>query len=385
MSDILNPNARLVGLWLQLLATGAYVVHLPRCAFILRRKIREGLSLWLPAVCTVIFAITILALVCDLLLAYEANFVDTLDGRPNATFVYADVASPLSLIKNTATVALAIISDGIMVYRTFVVWDLKVIVIILPVILLLADLFLGVWSVWTLAQTRVGDEPIFAAVTVRVRFFFAVTFSVNVLCAGLICWKIWRVHSQFPREVSRMSDRPTSRVFQVIIETAALYCAHLFILIVSDCVGSNLFFLFLDPLPPITALVFTLLIVRARTPTTDDLTMVSTSIHFWSLPVGTPSVSEPRTPRIRGAGVIDTDLTRVAHSGDGEEAAKDTSSTQDGLDDIESKQYEGATRNFRMRPDTNDRDFIVNQKIKAPRVVSAVMHVKQELADSSRS
>ena len=44
---------------------------------------------------------------------------------------------------------------------------------------------LGVWSVWTLAQTRVGDEPIFAAVTVRVRFFFAVTFSVNVLCAGM--------------------------------------------------------------------------------------------------------------------------------------------------------------------------------------------------------
>ena len=100
--------------------------------------------------------------------------------------------------------------------------------------------------------------------------------------------------------------------------------------------------------------------------------------------MGTPSASEPRTPYIRGAG-IDAALPRVTHSGDGEEAAMDTSSTHDGLDDVESKQYEGATQNRRMRPDTNDREFVVNQKMQAPSVVSGVMHVKQEGADSSRS
>ena len=91
-------------------------------------------------------------------------------------------------------------------YRTFVVWNRNVPVIIAPVLLLFADLgtcslsyvcnpdsevicsltiALGVWSTWTLAHTPNSDDPITAAVSVRVRYFFVVTFAVNALCAGM--------------------------------------------------------------------------------------------------------------------------------------------------------------------------------------------------------
>lgn len=76
--DISQINANLIGLWLQLLATGtqcshsirpllilpyavgAYFVYLPHCVAILVKKLRNGLSPWLLAACFLIFAATVL-------------------------------------------------------------------------------------------------------------------------------------------------------------------------------------------------------------------------------------------------------------------------------------------------------------------------------------
>ena len=76
---------------------------------------------------------------------------------------------------------------------------------------------LGIWSTWTLSRTKVGDILILADVTVRVRYFFIITFCLNALCASLICFKIWRISSRVSQAAS--SDRTTSRVFEVVIET----------------------------------------------------------------------------------------------------------------------------------------------------------------------
>ncbi|KAI0720829.1 hypothetical protein C8T65DRAFT_274692 [Cerioporus squamosus] len=183
MSDIDLPNARLVGLWLQLFATGAYFVYLSQCIDIMRCKLREGMSIWLPLVCALMFVITMITDVCDLMLAYNA-FFSSPGQEANPWTVYADVGGMLSVLKNSCTVALAIISDFIIVYRTFLVWGSKIPVVLVPVGLLFADIAFGVWSAWTLAQTHTGDNPIVEAVTVRVRYFFLITFSLNVFCAG---------------------------------------------------------------------------------------------------------------------------------------------------------------------------------------------------------
>lgn len=42
----------------------------------------------------------------------------------------------------------------------------------------------GIWAVWTLAQTGPGTIPILAAVSVRIRYFFIITFVLNILCSG---------------------------------------------------------------------------------------------------------------------------------------------------------------------------------------------------------
>ncbi len=86
MSNIDLSNARLVGLWLQLFATGtflglatsllwayillvrdlgAYFVYLAQCVEVLRGKRRDGMSLWLPIVCALMFVITMIVCLQD--------------------------------------------------------------------------------------------------------------------------------------------------------------------------------------------------------------------------------------------------------------------------------------------------------------------------------
>ena len=43
---------------------------------------------------------------------------------------------------------------------------------------------LGIWSMWTLAQTKTGSNLILASVSVRLKYFFIVTFCLNVVCAS---------------------------------------------------------------------------------------------------------------------------------------------------------------------------------------------------------
>ncbi len=92
------------------------------------------------------------------------------------------------------------------VYRTFIVWNMNYYIVLAPLGLLLGDTgacitvrevracklkvrFLmaavGIWAVWTLAQTGPGTIPILAAVSVRIRYFFIITFVLNILCAGV--------------------------------------------------------------------------------------------------------------------------------------------------------------------------------------------------------
>ncbi|KAI0739193.1 hypothetical protein C8Q80DRAFT_1124551 [Daedaleopsis nitida] len=323
MTALLLANAQYLGFWLQLFVTGGYIVYLQRCAWILLNRRRDNrLSLWLPGVCVIMFVITMLGLVANSVGAYRAWSVKSDLKPPNPTLVYSDVASTTALIKDGGTVALALISDCIMVR---------------PATRLIKSL--GIWSQWTLSRTKFGIDPIAQDIGTSARDFFAVTFAVNLLCAGMICWKIWRVHSQIPTEVARLGGSPTAHVFEVIIQTAALYCAHLLVLVVTDRIGTNVFFVFLPPLPPVTALVFTVLIVRAHRTNESPTSMMT--IRF--IP---PSESMGIDPSARS---VSGDLESAATPRDGEQRSDNYHSRDNIHRDIEAGELDTSQRDRNRR------------------------------------
>ncbi|EIW55361.1 uncharacterized protein TRAVEDRAFT_74190 [Trametes versicolor FP-101664 SS1] len=324
--DISQINAHLIGLWLQLLATGAYFVYLPHCVAILVKKLRNGLSPWLPAACFFIFAATVLDFVVAIVRTYQGYAVTGTE-RPNPAAVYADPSSTLSLLKNAMNIVVAIISDAIIVYRAFIVWNMNYYVVLVPLGLLMGGTAVGIWAVWTLAQTGPGTIPILAAVSVRIRYFFIITFVLNILCSSMICYKIYSIQSKVSKEYNGERSA-TSRLLEIIIESAGFYCAHLLILIITNGVGTNYFFVFLDPLPPVGAYVFSMLIVSTKQNTENNGTTYAsgTTIRFR----GSRSTRPPLTIG------VEIDLERVVDT-DGRspgqrtfsDATRDVYTTQD--------------------------------------------------------
>ncbi|TFK81015.1 hypothetical protein K466DRAFT_502877 [Polyporus arcularius HHB13444] len=304
-SDVLPANAHLIGFWLQISFSGAYFVYFPQCVLILRRKMRDGLSFWLPLVCGLFCVLTVISLAVEMSRAYGAYSVHPPD-LPNPSLYYANAASTGSLIKNTINVVQAIISDAVIVYRTFIVWNSNYFVIILPILILMADAGLGILSAYTLSQTKTGDVLILAAVTIRVRYFYILTFCLNLLCACLICFRIWRIG--FRPLNSHESKSPLSRAMAVVVESAGIYCAYSFILIVSNIAGSNVFFVFLDMAPPIISIVYSMLIVRAHAPREDDSTPLASTLQFSR----TRTSTRPGFPASSVG--VEINLERVVHS-----------------------------------------------------------------------
>ncbi|KAJ8454217.1 hypothetical protein ONZ51_g13159 [Trametes cubensis] len=256
--DLNESNAFLVGTWLQLIAMGAYLVYLPQCAVLVMKKFKRDRSFMVPVTCLLFFAAAMTDLVLSLVMAHEAYYIHG-SQLPNPDAIYGDPAATLSLIKNAATVFIVILSDSIIIYRAFVLWDRNHFVIIVPTGLFLCDVAFGILTVWTLAKASRGDDIDTVAAGLA-RTFFIITFVLNLLCSAMICYKLWLVFSLFP--VGYVAGpSAAAQLFDVLVQSAALYCATLLLIIVTNCVKSNLFFVFLGPLSSIAAYVFSAILV----------------------------------------------------------------------------------------------------------------------------
>ncbi|KAI0716356.1 hypothetical protein C8Q76DRAFT_794677 [Earliella scabrosa] len=311
MEDISAENAELVGLWLQLLATGAYLTYFWKCVVALKENRREGnTSGWLLGVCVLIFLCTISDQVLALIRTYQAFGVH--EGRPpDPTAYYADPTTKLAIAKNTFNILMTLLFDIIIVYRTFVVWSFDVRVIVLPVCFLLANIALGVMSTVALAESRRGDVLSYATVSVRFRSYLILTFCLNALCAGLICWKIWRVNAMVSHLLS--AESLTHHVLGIMVETAGIYCAYLLACIITNAAGTNVRFILLDPLPPFAAIIFSMMTVRGRPKkcgqSEEDTVSRSPTFRFWRSDTSGVSSRTIGSPADAG---LEIDLERVA-------------------------------------------------------------------------
>ncbi|KAI0630958.1 hypothetical protein C8Q77DRAFT_173882 [Trametes polyzona] len=214
MADVTASTSELVGLWLQLLMTGAYLVYFTQCVTILRRRMRDGVSFALPIACGVIFVVTLADMVLALCRAHQAFAVNG-TRLPDPEAYYANASTPLCVTKNALETVMTLVSDMIIAYRTYLIWDVKPLVILFPAGLLMTNVGLGVWFLWTLR--RADDPATIALVETRMRYFFILTLCLNLFCGGMICWRIWtrsRGAAQY-----RQTEGLTRCVLETILQT----------------------------------------------------------------------------------------------------------------------------------------------------------------------
>ncbi|KAF7798028.1 hypothetical protein EIP86_009240 [Pleurotus ostreatoroseus] len=224
-------DAELLGLYMLLITYGVYLVVFYQSILTFRRKSIQGspVSLWLQGATWLIFIIATFHLVTSGIRAWQA-FSFKPGNVSNAVQVFRGVASLPSLLKNGSYIGQTILTDAIMVYRTYVVWGLSWTVVVVPICILCADIAIGTWSMWTLAHTGVNGDPIVAEVVVRVKYFYIVTLALNVLCAGLIAWRIWSIESEARNVTGRDAKDghaqdilPLGKIINIIVESGKKY------------------------------------------------------------------------------------------------------------------------------------------------------------------
>ncbi|KIJ16541.1 hypothetical protein PAXINDRAFT_10994 [Paxillus involutus ATCC 200175] len=252
------PKAQLIGGFMESLFYGLYVMVFVQCMQVLRRR-QSRPSDYLVGTAVSLFVLITAHLVVDLVRNMDA-FTSEM-GIPNYPTDYYNVFdSWKNILKSSLYIIITIISDSFIMYRCFIVWGRNYFVIIVPFLLLLADIAIGIFWVYTLSLVVNGENIFTDALSVRLTTFYVITFVMNAMCTSLLAFRIWRIQ----RNVAPFArgNEDLSRISAVIIESGSAYSVYLILMIATYTSNSPAMLIFLNSLSPIIGIVFSSVIVR---------------------------------------------------------------------------------------------------------------------------
>ncbi|KAH9943876.1 hypothetical protein B0H21DRAFT_747388 [Amylocystis lapponica] len=160
---------------------------------------------------------------------------------------------------STASVALQLMTDALLIYRCFIVWN-NYAVLIFPCILWVGTLGLGIVE---LAASGAPNGDLFVGLAEDIGLaYFSTTIGLNVLATGLICGRI--LHLQMRTYASDRTRRALrySGTIPIIVESAVPYTLSGIAFLVSYGIGSPISVLWLSIYVMFTCISPQLIILR---------------------------------------------------------------------------------------------------------------------------
>ncbi|TFK24501.1 hypothetical protein FA15DRAFT_704486 [Coprinopsis marcescibilis] len=150
-------------------------------------------------------------------------------------------------------------ADVVIIYRCYLIWERRLLVIAVPALLLLLNLTVAVVqnTFWIDSELIPYDQamPFF-------NMLFPVNLSQNCLTTGLISYQIWRQHRQ-SRAAGVLSDGISLfTVMRIVIESASIYTAQFLLMMILWYTGNRSHVLFHGTLLPSIGIVFLLVALR---------------------------------------------------------------------------------------------------------------------------
>ncbi|KAJ7688250.1 hypothetical protein B0H17DRAFT_1068929 [Mycena rosella] len=146
------------------------------------------------------------------------------------------------------------------VFRTFIVWNRNWYIVILPMLLCLANFGIGILVILSLVEVGDQNSAISSSKVDSLNAFISLSLCTNVVCTGLISFKIIEVYRQMAWMVSNNAGRADSmRMLSIIVESAAVYTLLLIATLITDHVASFVTFILIDCTPPT---IFSYIIIR---------------------------------------------------------------------------------------------------------------------------
>lgn len=253
------PKAELIGVFLESLAYGVYLMVFNQCMFVLRKR-RSRPSDYLVGTAVSLFIFITAHLVIDILRNMEA--FTTNEAEPNyPTTYYATFNTWKNILKSALYVAVTIVSDAFILYRSFILWGKDYRIAAVPFLLFIADIVIGVFWVYTLSLVLPGENVFVDALSIRVKTFYSITLAMNVICTSLIAFKILKIQKAVA-SFAKGGENQISRLVPIMVESGAAYSALLVVMIGTYTSQSPAMFIFLNSMSPNIGIVFSSVIVR---------------------------------------------------------------------------------------------------------------------------
>ncbi|KAJ7686872.1 hypothetical protein B0H14DRAFT_3056770 [Mycena olivaceomarginata] len=244
-----------IGALLENIIYGVYLsVFSECCVLFYKKKARGAVHRYLMATTGLMFALITMRCIIDTYRCIVAFNNEDLDfGPPNA---------PLGALTNACWLLVTPVADVFIVFRTFIVWERNWLIIIIPSLLCLANTIISILAIISFEELAGTNSAVWSSVD-WLNAFISLTLTTNIICTGLISFRIVQVYRRVASMVSGNSGRTDSmRILSVIFESASMYTAVLLATLVVARLKGFAVFILIDCLPPTIGLVFSYIIIR---------------------------------------------------------------------------------------------------------------------------
>ncbi|KAJ3721326.1 hypothetical protein DFJ43DRAFT_1094643 [Lentinula guzmanii] len=211
----------------------------------------------------------------------------------------------VNILKTCNVVFGKLISDGVLVYRCWVVYNKRWLVVAFPLLLWLGYLGLAIFVVYVEASADnphvLLTGPGLSDLTPSITSGWTLSLVNNIIATGLIVYRIWRVDkesSMYAMQSNSSRRLNCKNVTRVIIESGFLYTTIALITFITFLTGSNSFYAASDAELQILSIAFNLIIIRISTrPEENHSVQTSKPNHHPSFPLRTfTSVMDSTSP-----------------------------------------------------------------------------------------
>ncbi|OSX68007.1 hypothetical protein POSPLADRAFT_1100493, partial [Postia placenta MAD-698-R-SB12] len=252
MANFPIQEAQLISLFMQSTVYGVHVVTFLMCMWALLRPSNSGRPVnwpWL-SVAVILFAIG----TADVSFNLYHNLIAFIyyTGLGGAQAQFEDLSSWVNVMR---------------VYRCWIIYDRRWYVALLPALLWLAStVCAGAEAYYTATLEDMSTIPDTNMLEPLIAAYCTLTLATNLLCTGLIAYRIWRVDRQSSRffsQTSRGSVRVSLRdVNRIMIESALLYTSAIAVTFIVELAGSNAEYNVSDVGLELAGIAFDLIIIR---------------------------------------------------------------------------------------------------------------------------
>jgi len=190
-------------------------------------------------------------------------------------------------------------ADGLMIYRLFVIWNRRILIVALPITMLMTSVSLSIVELHRIIQptARVSRH---LAINFRL-LYWSFSVSLNVLVTLLIVGRLLFVRHQISRAIQASQARVYTSVSAMLIESAALYSFLTIVFLIGYTRRSPLQFAIeaVELIQGVCPLMIILRVARGNAWSCDTYMLIARSIAFAPNPndpsSGTDTSSTQRT------------------------------------------------------------------------------------------